>query len=412
MKKIILLLKLISRSKFIFQTPKEHDLIVFDEVSANDLNLCVSSFNFFILQTRFEITNKVFLSYKILKQILKNYSKGNLFTVYLISLIELIKPKVVITNIDNSYKFSEVAKILEKKTNFIAIQNSSRHDLLEINYLYNQKKTKYNQLKKYYIPNLFSFGDYEKELYKQLNINVKNIYPIGNLRLANYLHYIKSNDSFSEKYNSDICLVSEAVSPASDKSVKKNLHYSIISQNCNIEKGFVKLVKYTVKFCMKNKMKLIIPCKRDKKYTPSAYKREIEYFKRNLKEEEFNFVDKCLLEKDRDNFSSFRAVHNSKVTVATSTTLLKDKLATGGKILACNLTKEEMYSFPVNGICTLSDCTYEEFEKRLLEIYSISNENYLTKMDKKPDYVMKFDKNRSTINLIKERLSQLGVNQR
>ena len=115
--------------------------------------------------------------------------------------------------------------------------------------------------------------------------------------------------------------------------------------------------------------------------------------------------------KDKDPFSSSRAVINSEVTVSTSSTLLKDKLATGGKILSCNLTKEDRYNFPINGICTINNCSYVEFEKRLLEIYSISKESYFSKMDKKPDYVMKFNKNNSTINLIREKLLQLGVNQ-
>ena len=70
-----------------------------------------------------------------------------------------------------------------------------------------------------------------------------------------------------------------------------------------------------------------------------------------------------------------------------------------------------MYNFPIGGICSLNNCTYLEFEKRLLEIYSISKESYFSKMDKKPDYVMRFNKNNSTINLIREKLLQLGVNQ-
>ena len=126
MKKIILFLKLIFRSKFIFKTPEKHDLIIFDEVSVFDLSICLSKLNFFVLQTRLESMNKIYFSYEILKKIFKNYFKGNFFTVYLISLIELIRPKVVITNIDNSFKFSDVARILEEKINFISIQNASR----------------------------------------------------------------------------------------------------------------------------------------------------------------------------------------------------------------------------------------------------------------------------------------------
>ena len=102
---------------------------------------------------------------------------------------------------------------------------------------------------------------------------------------------------------------------------------------------------------------------------------------------------------------------NSKVTISLNSTLLRNKLAIGGKILSCNLTKIDRYNFPVNGICALNDCSYAEFEKRLLEIYSISKENYFSKIDKKPDYLDKFSKEYSTIDLIREKLSQLGINQ-
>ena len=416
-KKLTLVLKLILRAKFIFKTPKEYDLIIFDKESVYDLNNCLSKFNFFVLQTRLENIDEIYFSYKILKKIFKNYFKGNLFTVYLISLIELIRPRVVITNIDNSFKFSDVAKILEKKTNFIAIQNASRYDLLAYNYFYNTKKMKHNILEKFYIPNLFCFGDYERELYNKLNIKAKNIYPIGNLRWANFLHHIKSENHSHERYNSDICLISEYVdssylhaSDIFDKHTKKKVNNPKLAENINLIKGFVGVVKYTIKFCIRNNMKLIIPLKRDKKLTAKLHEAEYEYYKKNLKKEEFDYVQKSFLEKDRDDFSSFRAVLNSKVAIGVSTTLLMDKLGIGGKILHCNFTKQNIFNFPINGICTLNNFSYEEFEKRLLEIYSISKENFLSKMDKKPGYVMKFNENNSTINLIREKLSQLGMN--
>ena len=100
---------------------------------------------------------------------------------------------------------------------------------------------------------------------------------------------------------------------------------------------------------------------------------------------------------------------NSKITVGQRSTLLRNKLAIGGKILSSNLTELDRYNFPVNGICTLNDCSYVEFEKRLLEIYSISEENYFSKLNKKPDYLEKFSKNHTTIDLIREKLSQLGA---
>ena len=135
MGKIITLIKIILRAKFIFKTPERNDLILFDDASSFDLQACLSNFSFFVLQTRTYKLTKIYISYKILKNIFKNFFKGNLFTAYLVSLIELINPKVVITNIDNSFKFSDIAKILEKKANFIAVQNSGSYELLEFYYL-------------------------------------------------------------------------------------------------------------------------------------------------------------------------------------------------------------------------------------------------------------------------------------
>ena len=411
MKKIILSIKLILRSKFIFKTPSKCDLVVFDEVALNDLNICLSNFNFFVLQTRLQNINKIYFSYKILKKIFKNYFKGNLFTVYLVSLIEVIRPKVVITSMDNSFKFFDIAKILEEKISFIAIQSAARYDVLEFNYLYSANKLKDNWLEKFYIPNLFCFGDYEKQLYKQLNIKVKNIYPIGNLRLANSLHKTKIESNSSKKYSFDICLIADACPPYSNKAIKNNIIYSSLFESGDLERGYVEIVKYTIKFCIKNSMNLVIPLKRDKKKYSYGNKMEIDFYKRNFSKEEFDYLKQSFLEKYRDNFSSFKAVLSSKVVVGTSSTLLRDKLGTGGKILSCNLTKADIYNFPINGICTLNNCSYEEFEKRLLEIFFMSQESFLSKIDKKPGYVMKFNKNFSTINLIREKLTQLGVDQ-
>jgi len=158
-------------------------------------------------------------------------------------------------------------------------------------------------------------------------------------------------------------------------------------------------------------MKLICVGKRDKKIHPIHYKNEIDFFRRNLSKEEFDYLQKNFLEKNTDNFTSFRSVLKSKVTVGGGSTLLKDKLCTGGKILSCNLTDTNAWNFPIKGICSLNHCTFEAFEKRLLEIYAISKENFFFKIDKKPDYVMRFSKNCSTIDLIREKLSQLGVHQ-
>jgi len=422
MGKIITLIKIILRVKFVFKTPERNDLILFDDTSSFDLQVCLSKFSFFVLQTRTDELTKIYVSYKILKNVFKNFFKGNLFTAYLVSLIELINPKVVITNIDNSFKFSDIAKILEKKSNFVAIQNSGSYELLEFDYLYKNKKIKKNYLDNYYIPIFFSYGGYEKDLYNQIGVKVKKMYPLGSLRWSNFLNHIKKANNYSPKnYECDICLIADALRRSQaitaldplDKNTKKKLSDPKLPINMNIVKGYIEIARYTMKFCIKNNMKLIIPQKTDPKIskTYKDYQGEIDFFKKNFTKDEFDYYKKHVLENVTDDYSSYRVVLNSKVTVGAMSTLLREKLGAGGKMLSCNLTKADMYNFPFSGICSLNDCTYEEFEKRLLKIYHMTKEEYFSKVDQKPDYINKLDKNHSTIDLIREKLYQMGVKQ-
>ena len=65
----------------------------------------------------------------------------------------------------------------------------------------------------------------------------------------------------------------------------------------------------------------------------------------------------------------------------------------------------------INNTAFVSGKYVEEFEKRLLKIYNMTKEEYFSKVDQKPDYINKIDKNHSTIDLIREKLYQMGVKQ-
>ena len=97
----------------------------------------------------------------------------------------------------------------------------------------------------------------------------------------------------------------------------------------------------------------------------------------------------------------------SKIIVATTSTLLRENLAIGGKILACNLTPGNLYNFPFDGICSIKNCTYEDFEKRLLYIFSISKKNYFSQLGKNRNYTVYYNENRSTIEMVKKELDLL-----
>ena len=130
------ILKTFSKSKFNFFEPPKTDIVIFDNESSNPIKEILTDKKYLILQTRQENIDALFVTLKIFFLSLYYY-RGNFLSSYIISIIKIIKPKIVITYIDNSYKFSEVALRFKKINNnikFIAIQNGARYEILENDY--------------------------------------------------------------------------------------------------------------------------------------------------------------------------------------------------------------------------------------------------------------------------------------
>ena len=96
-----------------------------------------------------------------------------------------------------------------------------------------------------------------------------------------------------------------------------------------------------------------------------------------------NFCPKNSTIVQKKDFISYKAIHQSKVSIGTCSTLLREKLALKGKILACNFTPLEHYDFPIKGICFLKNPTFEEFEQRFLEILEIDKDDYFSRINNK-----------------------------
>ena len=399
MRRLLLIYKLLLKSKFVFQNPQEHKLVIFDDESYMDMKDFISDYNFFLLQTRVENINKVYFSFRVIKYFFKYYIKyffkyenGIIMTAYLSSLLEIVRPKVVLTNIDNSRKFFDIAKIFDNKIHFVAIQNAARNDLKEYKHFYKTKKINSDLTKNYYIPNFLCFGQCEIDDYKKNGIKVKNFSKVGSYQMANFFYHIKRNKISLKKSLYDICLISDT------KEAGKNEEYGIPS----LEEGFAKTMKYTIKFCMKHNMKMIFSWRRDKKTSPEAFNRELVVYKKYLNDIELNYLISNSIEKDK--FSSYKAMLQSNIAVATNSTMLRENLGIGGKILSCNCTYSDIFDFPIEGICSIKNCNFEEFEKRLLDIHSISKVNYFSRLSKDKNYVAEYNEKISTIEILRKKI--------
>ena len=386
-----------SKIKIKFNRIEKNKIIVFDGVSYPDLEFLLEDFNFFILENRLERIKELNFSFFTIISLIKNIftlifkrKKFSLSTVYFYTIISLTKPRVVITSIDNSLQFHQIARLLQNKFMFFAIQNANRLDYLNNEYNLKNSLSDIDYNSQLFIPNFICFGELEEKLAKELNLDIENFLKYGSIRTANFFYHIdKKKINLSEDLY-DICLISELVSGFNQK-YKKNY----------IEEGIGNLARFTIKFAIEKNLKLIFASKYEKK--SSWHNKEIEFYKKYLKPDEFKYLINNINIK-KNKFSSYFAIFQSKVAVGCQSTLLRDKLGLRQKILSSNLTDYKNYNFPINEICTINNCNYEEFSSRLDKILNIELKNYFQNIN--PKFLMMFDKNISMIDKVKLKINE------
>ena len=387
-KNFISIIKQILRIKLIFQTPKNFEIVVFDDVGAKDLKNVLSGYNYFILEVRTSNLKNIYISPKVIKTFFLNF-KGRFKDAYIVSILKIINPKLVLTFIDNSYKFFDIAKLMKNSYEFIAIQNGARYDFKIFKHKLKRKINKTDFSQRFYIPNFFCFGQFEVDDYKKNKIDVGKFYKVGSINLANFLLYKKKNNlNLKEKF--DVCLISDACL----------IGYSKNNGLENCEQGFADMTKFTIKFCLERKLKFVFALAR----LGELLKGELDFYKQKLTENEFNFLVEHSVKRDDDKYSSYKAMLESNIVVSNYTTMLREKLAMGGKILSCNLTPSDMYDFPVEGLCFIKDCSYEDFKERMLEIKSLTNDEYFSKLKKDKNYLMRYEDDNSSINIVRKNI--------
>jgi len=370
-KKILLIFKILLNVKFIFSNPKNKELLIFDGNTSEELKYVISGYNYSILETRLDRVREIYLTREILYSIINNLQK-NIFNSYLLSIIDQINPKIIFTYIDNSYRFTKFSKLRGNKYKFIALQNGARYEHKIIKNL--QKKKIKTPIKKFNIPNFLCFGDHEINDYSKTKQNVKSFYKVGSLKLANFLlkkKQIKKDNKVKNK-KFDILLISDA-----------NCWDLILNKlNYPIEKGLVKLIKHTIKFAEIRNLRLKIAARNSK----NSFMDEEKFYKQNLTNFEYKYLMKNIFFRPK-KYETYDIMMNSKVVIGTMSTMLRENLSLGGKTLACNYTKTDIFNFPIKGLCFLNNDNYSTFEKRLIRLLKISKKEYFYKISKNPSYV-------------------------
>ena len=391
MNKLGLLLQKIKTSKFELKLPPPKKLLIFDDESFEDFKYIIQDLDYFLLVTRFQNIKTFHIHHKIFFKMIKNF-RGNFWSAYLVSLIEIISPKVIITCIDNSFKFYEIAKLMEKKVEFYAIQGGARYDLNKIKYKFEKKIIKKDTTKDIYIPNFFCFGEYEKDDYKKNKINIKNFIPVGSLRLSNFLEDNKISDKKFIKKEYDICMISDGITRGTDNAWGTD----------DAEQNMTKFAKYIIRYCLEKNKKLICCFKRLNSSTEN-FEKEIKYYKDNLTRDEYDYlINHSTLKFNKKKYLSYELMLKSEITISAFSTMLRENLALGNKIIVFNPMINPIWNFPLDGLFKIENCDYIDFKNKVDKVFSLDNSEFLNCFNKPTNYIMEFDDLEPTYKKIKK----------
>lgn len=379
LRKLKIFFSLFPKLKILKSNLEEFRYVIFDRHSLGTIDKILPKNDYYIISSRIENFKEIFINKFIIIYILKNLFKYSLKVNYLSSLIEIIKPKKIITIIDNSFDFHLIYKIFkDKDITFYAIQNAYRNEiyLKQILSISN------------YSGNYFCFGDYELN---SINKNTKDntglkVKSIGSLRIELAKEFIKKTGTTHQLY--DICLISEASSNILSSGALNDHQYEYY-QNNNI-----KLLKYCLNFCKKHNKKLLFLGRSSiNSFDEFLKDEELLYYKYNNENLDFkiNFFDKS-------KYDHIKHLMQSKLIVGTASTLLSESFGLKKKILVCDWKNKNIKFdfnssyFPGEGLLKLSSEDYKDFEKRSLQILNMNYDEYLSKVkNPKSIYNLDFD---------------------
>ena len=104
-RKVFILLKNIINAKIILKNPEQKDVIIFNSFQLSIYKALFDKTNYFCIQMPDRKVDKIYISFSILKLILLEFFNRNFKLSYYLALIKMVRPKVVITWIDNDSRF-------------------------------------------------------------------------------------------------------------------------------------------------------------------------------------------------------------------------------------------------------------------------------------------------------------------
>ncbi|MBT6673501.1 MAG: hypothetical protein HOB13_12275 [Lentimicrobiaceae bacterium] len=351
--------------KYLVKTPTNKvDVLVIDQCGSEHIVKCIpEGLSFSILEIRSEIPyiNNLMFFLHLCRRITQFGVKNKTIVA---SIIDVIKPKIIISFIDNSPIMGQLYSIFPQKL-VISVQNGLRVE----------SRGFLDKNNDFSLPYFFSFGEYEKDLVQKNSIRYKKIFNIGSLQTGIFLSNYSNNSNNSNNPNS-ICFISQYWPPSKSKYNEDRLN--------KIRTTYINLIKWSDKSGF---FKIKVAIKHGA--NEEEFSNEISMYKDNMP------VNVELIK--QSNFSSYRAAYESLVSITMFSTLGFEMFGLGKKVLFCGMTvsgeflEKKNISFIFNkmpDIVILKSLDKAEFNSKISNLVNMSNKEYLERTREAREYYM------------------------
>ena len=328
----------IASRKLVWSRFYKKDVLILSVLGSEYIIPCLGNYSYSVLNDN----KHIYITY-ILNAFMKCYS----FDVrairmnYFICMIEDIDPGLIVNFVDNNPLFWELDKKISSRYVFLTIQNGTQH-FKQGKKIEEEEDYKhiFIESKRVYYSNLACISKYDVDYYEKNNIDVGRYYPVGSLKLSDYIYnYTKKRKKI------DICVVDNSINTRPENK---------------------KLWEFIVRY-MQNNTGILVCIALKKMYKSDSFishMRGLECF------EETNAVIVHWTKNSSHYLSDI-----SKVTIGMYSTLLRQTFSRGNKIYPLNFSDESL-SAPYDLICCSMNPNYKKFEENLDQLLKTSDDEY------------------------------------
>jgi len=377
------------RPKTKYFWPKKSEILIYDIHSVDPLHEIIKDYSFEIISTRGEWIN---LPTLILALIDPKFWSGDAFQIYLSKYIYLVQPKVVLTFIDNDFRFYKISK-RNPKVKTIFIQNGRR---TQINDIFSDLKYSPDS----HVDFMLVFGKFIGDHYKKYISGTA--VPIGSFK--NNLNY-STNVQIP---NSVLFISNWERKPENHDQYIENSNREFISWDKYYEEE-VSILHFLEIWCYQNN-KLLLIAPRSK----NNQSEELDFYKANLKKMSFNFITDLGIE------STYESILATEIVVTMNSTCGYEALARGRKTAFFNThmgtlgSESESFGWPANlpsdGLFWTHDNVLSKFERIMNYLNNISINDFLSATQEDIFNIIIFDPDNSkTKSILKELILGNGI---